>query len=164
VISGHEQTPTPTSSLLAFWCAGALTAVDDLLWIAALGIIGDLGDKAAFEELPAARRRHGATALREATTLINAPRRTAAGDAQPALDLLMKASAPHEITSGQHLEAALLASARDEVQSAFAAGKRAAPTFQWPGRVDPRSLAVPDPSASRPTLAHAAEKAHRDRR
>jgi single-stranded-DNA-specific exonuclease len=132
VISGHGQTPTPTSSLLAFWCAGALTDVDDLVWIAALGIVGDLGDRADFEELAAARRRHGASVLREATTLINAPRRAAAADARPALDLLMKAAAPREIASGQHPETALLFSARDEVKAAFAEGKRAAPKFSGP--------------------------------
>jgi single-stranded-DNA-specific exonuclease len=132
VISGHGQTPTPTSSLLAFWCAGALTEVDDLLWIAALGIIGDLGERADFEELAAARERHGASVLREATTLINAPRRAAAGDARPAFELLMKATAPREIASGQHPETALLFSARAEVQAAFAEGKRAAPKFSGP--------------------------------
>lgn len=119
VISGHGQTPTPTSSLLAFWCAGALTEVDDLLWIAALGIIGDLGDSADFEELAAVRKRHGASALRQATTLINAPRRAAAGDAGPALELLMKAAGPREITSGRHPQTALLFSARDEVKAAL---------------------------------------------
>lgn len=66
VISGHGQTPTPTSSLLAFWCAGALTDVHDLLWITALGIIGDLGESADLEELAAARQRHGPSVLREA--------------------------------------------------------------------------------------------------
>ena len=132
VISGHGQTPTPTSSLLAFWCAGALTEVDDLLWIAALGIIGDLGDSADFEELAAARKRHGASALRQATTLINAPRRTAAGDAGPALELLMKAAGPREITSGRHPETALLFSARDEVKAALEEGKRVAPKMKGP--------------------------------
>jgi single-stranded-DNA-specific exonuclease len=132
VISGHGQTPTPTSSLLAFWCAGALTDVDDLLWIAALGIIGDLAEQSDFEELAAARERHGASALRAATTLVNAPRRGAAGDARPALELLMKAAGPRDITSGQHPETAVLASARAEVQAAFAQGKRAAPKFSGP--------------------------------
>jgi len=132
VISGHGRTPTPTSSLLAFWCARALADVDDLLWIAALGIIGDLGDRAAFAELAVARRRHGATVLREATSLINAPRRTAVGDAQPALDLLMRATGPEDITSGQQPETALLVRARAEVKAAFADGKRAAPKFSGP--------------------------------
>lgn len=132
VVSGYGRTPTPTSSLLAFWCAATLADVDDLLWVAALGIIGDLGDRAPFAELEDARRRYGASALRAATTLVNAPRRTAAGDAQPALDLLMEATGPREITSGRHPATALLASARDEVLAAFAQGKRAAPKFSGP--------------------------------
>jgi single-stranded-DNA-specific exonuclease len=43
VISGSEMEPIPTSSLLAYWCTSAIAEVDDLLWIAALGIIGDIG-------------------------------------------------------------------------------------------------------------------------
>ena len=132
ISSGHGQTPTPTSSLLAFWCVGGLTDVEDLLWIAALGVIGDLGDQAAFPELAAARKRHGATALRQATPLVNAPRRTAGGDARPALDLLMRAGGPREITSGQHPETALLQRARDEVRAALEAGRRIAPRIQGP--------------------------------
>ena len=42
VISGSEMEPIPTSSLLAYWCTSAIAEVDDLLWIAALGIIGDI--------------------------------------------------------------------------------------------------------------------------
>lgn len=132
VISGYGRTPTPPTSLLAFWCAGILGDVDGLLWIAALGVIGDVGDRAPFAELNLARGRYGASVLRAATTLVNAPRRTAAGDARTALDLLMKASGPGEITSGQHPETAMLARARDEVQAAFAEGKRVAPKFSGP--------------------------------
>ncbi|MFC7694981.1 hypothetical protein ACFQY5_40910, partial [Paeniroseomonas aquatica] len=42
LVSGHGLHPTPTTSLLAWWCAGAVAEVDDLLWLAALGIIGDM--------------------------------------------------------------------------------------------------------------------------
>ena len=132
VISGHGQKPTPTSSLLAFWCAGALTEVDDLLWIAALGVIGDLGDRAEFDEFAAARKRYGAIALREATSLVNAPRRAAAGDAQPAFELLMKAAGPRAITDGQHPETALLRRAQGEVRAALEEGKRVAPRIKGP--------------------------------
>jgi single-stranded-DNA-specific exonuclease len=132
VISGHGQKPTPTSSLLAFWCAGALVPVDDLLWIAALGVLGDLGEKADFEELAAARKRYGLSILRQATALVNAPRRTAAGNARPAFEILMKATGPQEITKGQHPETDQLLRARDEVNGALAEGKRVAPKIQGP--------------------------------
>jgi single-stranded-DNA-specific exonuclease len=132
VISGHGRTPTPTSSLLAFWCAGALCAVDDLDWLAALGLLGDLGEKADFEELAAARRRHGSSVLRQATSLVNAPRRTAAANAQPAFDVLMKAASPREITDGQHPETDLLVRAREEVNAALDEGKRVPPKIKGP--------------------------------
>lgn len=130
VISGYGEEPAPTSSLLAWRCASALADVDDLLWLAALGIIGDLGDKAPFGELLEAKRRYGATALREASSLINAPRRARAGDAGPAFELLMKASSPRELISGIHPETAVLRSAREEVNAAFQAAKRVAPRIR----------------------------------
>ena len=63
VISGYGLDPTPTSSLLAYRCLEAVTDVSDLLLIAALGIIGDLGEKAPFAELTEARSRFGAKLL-----------------------------------------------------------------------------------------------------
>src|SRR3712207_7635901 len=39
VITGHGFDPIPTSSLLAYWCAGAVADTGPLLWLAALGLI-----------------------------------------------------------------------------------------------------------------------------
>ncbi len=132
VISGYGQDPTPSSSLLAFWCSGTVAAADDLLWIAALGLIGDYGEKAPFAELAEARVRYKAKVLREATSLINAPRRSSTGDAQPAFDLLLKASGPEDILSGDHPETALLRAARDEVKAELEAARRLPPRFAGP--------------------------------
>jgi single-stranded-DNA-specific exonuclease len=129
LISGYRLDPTPATSLLAWWCAAGLGPVDDLLWLAAIGIIGDLGDKAPFPALAEARRRYGATVLREAVSLLNAPRRAGHGDAAPALALLLKADGPKDIVAGAHPETALLRAARDEVQAALAEGRRAPPRF-----------------------------------
>lgn len=130
VISGYGQEAAPTSSLLAWRCVSPAADVDDLLWLAALGVIGDLGGNASFEELAAAKRRFGAGTLREATSLINAPRRTSAGDARPAFDLLMKAASPGELISGVHPETALLRRAREEVNTALRAARRVAPKIK----------------------------------
>jgi single-stranded-DNA-specific exonuclease len=127
VISGFHMDPVPTSSLLAYWCASAIAEAEDLLWIAALGIIGDMAEKSGFPELEDARKRYGITALREATALLNAPRRSASGDTKPALDLLMKAGGPKEILSGEHPETALLREARDEVKRELEVAKRVPP-------------------------------------
>lgn len=88
VISGIADDPVPTSSLLAYRCAQSVGDADDLLWFAAVGLIGDLADEAGFPEMAEARARYGITALRKATSLVNAPRRTASGDASAAFDLL----------------------------------------------------------------------------
>jgi single-stranded-DNA-specific exonuclease len=126
LISGHGFDPIPTSSLLAYWCAGAVAEADSLLWLAALGLIGDMAEKAGFAEMEAARR-YGVTALRDAVTLLNAPRRSASGDAGPALALLLKADGPKEITSGQHPETAALRAAREEVKAELEAAKKIGP-------------------------------------
>jgi single-stranded-DNA-specific exonuclease len=127
VISGFPMDPVPTSSLLAYWCAAAIAEVDDLLWIAALGIIGDMAEKSGFHEMEDARRRYGITALREATSLLNALRRSCSGNAMPALDLLMKTEGPKEILSGEHPETGLLQAAREEVKRELEAAKRVPP-------------------------------------
>jgi single-stranded-DNA-specific exonuclease len=127
MISGIEMEPVPTSSLLAYWCASVIAEVDDLLWIAALGIIGDMAEKSGFPEMEEARKQYGITALREATALLNAPRRSATGDARPALDLLMKAKGPKAILSGEHPETALLQAAREQVKLDLDAARRVPP-------------------------------------
>ncbi len=130
VITGHDMDPIPTASLLAWWCAQGLGPAEDLEWLAAVGVIGDLGDKAPFPMLPEARRRWGATALREAVSLVNAPRRAAAADASPALALLMRAENPKAVISGEHSETALLQAARAEVRDALEQARRLPPKVQ----------------------------------
>jgi single-stranded-DNA-specific exonuclease len=127
LISGQAFAPIPTSSLLAWWCASALCDASDLLWLAALGLIGDMAEKAGFPELDEARRRYGITALREAVSLINAPRRSASGDPAPALALLMTAKDPKEVISGNQPEVAALRAAKEEVKAVLDAAKRVGP-------------------------------------
>ncbi len=127
VISGVADEPVPTSSLIAYRCAQALGAADDLLWLAAVGLIGDLADDAGFPEMDEARRRYGITALRKAASLVNAPRRTASGDARQALALLEKADGPKAVLSGEHPETAALLAAKAEVAAELDAARKVAP-------------------------------------
>ena len=127
IISGHGLSPEPTSSLLAYWCAAALGPADDLIWLAALGLIGDIAEGAGFAEMAEAQQLYGKTALREAVSLINAPRRAAAADATPALALLMKGKGPKDVTSGVHPETADLKAAKAEVRDALDVAKRVGP-------------------------------------
>ncbi len=125
VISGYGEDPIPTSSLLAYRCAQARGPVDDLLWLAAVGLIGDLGDKAPFAELVEAKKRETGTALREVVSLVNAPRRTAGGDAAPALAVLMTATGAKDALARPKIEA--LRAAREEVKAAVEAAKKVGP-------------------------------------
>jgi single-stranded-DNA-specific exonuclease len=127
VISGNGLVPEPTSALLAYWCAQGLGGADELLWLVAIGLIGDMAEGLGFEEMAEAQRLYGKTALRNAVSLINAPRRTAGADASPALTLLLKCGSPKELLSGAHPETAVLLAAKAEVREAMQAAKRVAP-------------------------------------
>jgi len=124
VISGNGLEPEPTSALLAWWAAGA---DERLLWLAAVGLIGDMAEDKGFAEMAAAQKRYGKTALRSAVSLINAPRRTANADATPALELLLKCDSPKELLSGEHPETAVLLAAKEEVKAEMDVAKRVAP-------------------------------------
>nr|WP_295371009.1 phosphoesterase [uncultured Sphingosinicella sp.] len=127
IISGHGLEPEPTSALLAYWCAQAVGETKDLLWLAAIGLIGDVAEAAGFPEMAEAQQRYGKTALRDAVSLLNAPRRAAAADAGPALALLLKGEGPKDVTSGRYPETQLLLAAREEVKGELDRAKRVGP-------------------------------------
>ena len=132
LITGYGAEPTPTTGLLVYWCIGAIVAPqqqEELLWLAALSLLSDLGDKAPFAELAQARERWSIGALREAVTLLNAPRRTATADAEPALQALLHAANPKQIGNGDFPQTAALLAAKAEVGAALAVAKKAAPKF-----------------------------------
>ncbi len=102
VITGFGLEPCPTSGLLAFWCASRIGDVHDLEWIAAISLLSDIGERAPFGELASAKSAYGLSVLREATTLLNAARRSSSGDARPALDLLLGATSPKAFRAAIH--------------------------------------------------------------
>lgn len=120
-----------TSGLLSWWIARALVgeAADEWLWLAGISLLSDLGERAPFAELGATKKRFGAAALREATSLVNAPRRTAAGRADAALELLIKAGGPSDLTDDTHAETAELRRARLEVGEELKRARMGAPRF-----------------------------------
>lgn len=148
-ISGNGLTPEPTTALLAWWAAAALGDQSDLLWLAAIGLIGDMAQDRGFPELGQAEARWGKTALREATSLINAPRRTASADAAPALRLLLGGSGPKSITKGEDADAQALREAKAEVRSAMEVARRVAPTIAG----DVALLALNSPCQIHPLVA-----------
>ena len=121
-----------TTGLLCWWCARALVGEEkaaEWLWLAAISIQSDLGDKAPFEELKLGKAHFGGGALRDATSLLNAPRRTSDGRADAALALLVKAANPKEVIAGSHAETALLQRAKEEVGAALAIARKQPPRF-----------------------------------
>jgi single-stranded-DNA-specific exonuclease len=77
--------------------------------------------------MAAAQAGWGKTALRNAASLVNAPRRTARADATPALALLLRCDGPKEVLSGQHPETKVLEEAKAEVRLALEAARRIPP-------------------------------------
>ena len=136
VISGHADTPIPTSSLLAYSCASSLGEADDLAWLAGIGLVGDLGEREASADFPDVmapiKKAHTAKALREVVSLVNAPRRSASGDASPALRLLLRAAGPVDILSAAGPDAEALHAARAEVKAALDAARAVPPLFAGP--------------------------------
>lgn len=124
VISGAGMAPSPNTSLLVH---RAVRPAPEEAWITALGIIGDNNEAAGFPELAEARARFRITHLREATALVNAPRRSSRPDARPALALILKCDGPAELLSGRHPETAILQAAREEVRQAAELARKAPP-------------------------------------
>lgn len=151
VITGTDEDPIPTTSLLAHRCVSTLGDGDDLLWLAAVGLMGDLGDKAPFDELAAAKVRFGATAIRDLVSLVNAPRRAAAGNAEPALRLLLEAQSPKDALKGPHPAREALVAAREEVKMALDAGKRVPPRISG----DVALISLDTPCQIHPLVAQA---------
>jgi single-stranded-DNA-specific exonuclease len=125
-ISGNGLDPEPPTALLAWWAAAALGDQANLLWLAAVGMIGDMAEE-GFPEMATAQARWGKTALRDATSLVNAPRRTAVADAGPALRLLLASDGPKRITKGDDADALALHAAKAEVRAAMDRAKRVPP-------------------------------------
>jgi single-stranded-DNA-specific exonuclease len=114
LVSSHNWQPRFCTAALAYWLGTAFVDLSDLDWLAALGILGDLGEHATLEPLPQARARYGARILHEAMALVNAARSSASGDPTPALAALLAAREPADIARCQVPEAGLLGELRRE--------------------------------------------------
>lgn len=103
--------------------------INDLDWIAALGVLSDLGGKGPFELLKTVRARYKMKDLKEATTLINASRRSSTFDPETAAFALLNHDGPSSFTSSKSEEVERLRAARLEVNGAMEEAKKAAPLF-----------------------------------
>jgi single-stranded-DNA-specific exonuclease len=133
VVLGYGWEPIPASAWLAYEILRPLAEIEDLSWLAALGTISDLGDKAPWDALPALRKEWTAKWLREAVSAVNAARRASPFDIDTPLRLLMTAVHPREITEGDSPEVERLRAYRAEVQAELSEARRKAPLFSTTG-------------------------------
>lgn len=129
VVLGYGWEPIPASAWLAYEILRPLADIGDLDWIAALGTLSDLGEKAPWDELPGIRKRWTARWLREAVSLVNAARRASAFDVATPLRMLMEADGPRAIVEDDALGADRLRAYRAEVQAELAIARKQAPIF-----------------------------------
>ena len=149
VVSGYDWDPVPCSAWLAYdLLEGAAPDVDEMReldWIAAVGVISDLGEKAPWPLLADAKTRHTAKWLKETVALVNAARRAPTFDAATALDALMTFDGPKALALSETPAAERLRAAREVVKDEVAEARKAAPVFsdrpaQVPGGVAPDDL------------------------
>lgn len=129
LISGYGWDPTPNTSLLVRECMRSLDDAEPLDWIAAVGVLSDLGDRAPFDLLSSVRERWPMAALREITSLVNAARRGSTHQPEVAVRLLELDDDPRAIVRGDGEELRTLREARAEVKRELDQGKKSAPLF-----------------------------------
>jgi hypothetical protein len=129
LISGYGWDPIPNTSLMVFELCTAIADVRDLEWIAAIGVLSDLGDKAPFPILTSVRATHALKDLKELTTLVNAARRASEYAPERAARVLLEHASPREVLTSGSDDVEALRRAREEVKRALAEGKKAAPKF-----------------------------------
>ncbi|MBD2096462.1 DHH family phosphoesterase [Trichocoleus sp. FACHB-591] len=149
LISAYTWDPVPNTSLLAWELCQTIADISDLDWIAAIGIVSDLGDRAPFELLSTAKRKYTAKYLKEATVLINAIRRASHYNPEAAAQALLTHSNPKELVNSTSDAVQQLRSARAEVKGAMEAGRKAAPVFAG----DVALIQVNSPCQIHPLLA-----------
>ncbi|MBD1919761.1 ATP-dependent DNA ligase [Microcoleus sp. FACHB-831] len=129
LISAYTWEPIPNTSLLVWELCSSLTDVSDLDWIAAIGTVSDLGEKAPFEMLAVAKSRYTAKYLKEASALINAARRASQYNPEVAVRALLTHDSPRSLVNSNTEDVEQLRLARKEVQAAMEQAKKAAPVF-----------------------------------
>ena len=127
VISAYTWDPIPNTSLIVYDLCATLADVTDLDWIAAIGVLSDLGERAPYQLLADVKKRYTMKDLKEATALINAARRASEYQPELAARALLDHASPRELVTAESI--APLRAAREEVQREMAVAKMAAPKF-----------------------------------
>lgn len=129
LITAYGWDPIPNTSLLTYDLAATVAPIDDLEWIAAVGVLSDLGERAPFSILTTVKERHRMTHLKEVTALVNASRRASVCDPESAARALLRHGTAQELLASVDEDVVRLRSAREEVKLAMNEAKKAAPKF-----------------------------------
>jgi single-stranded-DNA-specific exonuclease len=129
LISAYNWNPIPNTSWLVWHLCQSIADVSDLDWIAAIGTLSDLGDRAPFDLLTHAKRKYTAKYLKEATALINAARRAAHYQPEVAAISLLNHTDPKSLVNSESPEVEQLRHDREEVKRELDAARKVAPIF-----------------------------------
>jgi single-stranded-DNA-specific exonuclease len=129
IISGYAWDPIPNTSWMMWEIGKAVAEVEDLDWLAVIGTLSDLGEKAPWEQIALAKKKYTAKWLKEATALVNAPRRSASFEADWGARALLEHENPKDLCESNSESGHALREARKEVAAALEEGKKAAPKF-----------------------------------
>jgi len=129
LISAYNWNPIPNTSWLLWELLQPLVEMEDLDWIAVVGTISDLGEKAPFDLIEIAGKKYTKKYLKEATTLVNAIRRSSNYNPEAAARALLNHENPKDLVLSNSSEVLELKAAREEVKIALGEAKKAAPVF-----------------------------------
>ena len=129
LISAYAWDPIPNTSLIVYDVCSPLATVEDLDWIAAIGALSDVGERAPFPLLAAVKDRYAMKDLKEATTLVNAARRATVYQPERAVRALLEHATARDLVQSTSEDVAALREAREEVKQEMAEAKKSAPKF-----------------------------------
>jgi single-stranded-DNA-specific exonuclease len=135
-LNSYPGEPSANAALLCYHLVGC---PENLLWLAAVGIIGDYTAAAVFPELQTASHRFNNTALQEVVSLVNAARRSSRHDWQTAFTTLLEADDPRQIADGELPQVSMLHADREEVKHELQRARKAHPFLADPWAVIPFS-------------------------
>ncbi len=129
LISGYTWNPIPNTSWMLWEIGREIADLEDLDWVGVVGTLSDLGEKAPWEQIAICKKKYGAKWLKEATVLVNAPRRAAHFEADLGAQVLLEFENPKDLCESTGEKVLALREARAEVAAALEEGKKAAPKF-----------------------------------
>jgi single-stranded-DNA-specific exonuclease len=129
LITAYSWDPIPNTSLMVYDLCSTLVDVSDIDWIAAIGVLSDIGERAPFPLIAQVKKRYAMADLKEVTTLVNAARRASLYQPESAARALLAHPSAKELRHSQSVDVQSLRDAREEVKREMSEAKKAAPKF-----------------------------------